>query len=443
MTTDRIERRLPEILTEVSRPMVPDYLDDILSETARARQRPGWSFPERWLPMNVAVVPLRAERVHWRVIGVLALLALAAAAAVYFSSQPRRPAPLFGPAPNGSIVYERDGDIFVADADAGHERLLIGGEAIDHAPSWSLDGGVLFFGRDLPMGTAVMAADANGGDVHRVSATLVLETEWLALSPDATQLAAINLDQGRRTLGIHSLSGDAGYVDLELEGIDPTGYVAWRPPTGDELVFLGHPRGTETDLAMYAIRPDGTGLRPLAVQHHESIGSVAAQLSFQDVAMADDGRQAAYWNWEPSVGADRVCSVHVIDLSTGLEQGRRYDPSARCESRPVFLGDGRILLERQVMAAGDDTQLIVAPIDGGAVTPIGPTFAVADRAAWVVSPDRSEVLFITPSGASRVISIRSGTWRDVALRLPAQVTWQRLTGPPAVDPRPPSGGDAN
>ena len=32
---------------------VPDYRDDIVRQTARTRQRPAWTFPERWLPVSV------------------------------------------------------------------------------------------------------------------------------------------------------------------------------------------------------------------------------------------------------------------------------------------------------------------------------------------------------------------------------------------------------
>ena len=52
MSIDRLERRLPEVLTELSLPRVPDYVDDLLSRTARTPQRPGWTFLERWFPVS-------------------------------------------------------------------------------------------------------------------------------------------------------------------------------------------------------------------------------------------------------------------------------------------------------------------------------------------------------------------------------------------------------
>ena len=47
----------------------PDYIDDVLATTAQRRQRPAWTFPERWLPMvDVARQPVLAPRLPWRAI---------------------------------------------------------------------------------------------------------------------------------------------------------------------------------------------------------------------------------------------------------------------------------------------------------------------------------------------------------------------------------------
>ena len=49
---DRFETRLPELMTELADPGYPDYVTDMLRQTARTRQRPAWSAPERWLPVS-------------------------------------------------------------------------------------------------------------------------------------------------------------------------------------------------------------------------------------------------------------------------------------------------------------------------------------------------------------------------------------------------------
>jgi hypothetical protein len=102
MTTfDRFERSIPELMTELAPARVPEYLDDMLRQTAGATQRPAWSFPERWLPVEITARPLSMRSFPWRPVLVLALVValIAAGLALYAGSQNRVPTP-FGPAGN-------------------------------------------------------------------------------------------------------------------------------------------------------------------------------------------------------------------------------------------------------------------------------------------------------------------------------------------------------
>src|SRR5258705_7065046 len=64
---ERFENRLPAMLDELAVPRLPDYADDLFARTAATRQRPGWTFPERWLPMSTITARLAAgPRVPWR-----------------------------------------------------------------------------------------------------------------------------------------------------------------------------------------------------------------------------------------------------------------------------------------------------------------------------------------------------------------------------------------
>ena len=62
----------------------PDYRDDILRQVARTRQRPAWTFLERWLPMTVITRPGLAPplRMAWLLLIALLCLALAAGVAI-------------------------------------------------------------------------------------------------------------------------------------------------------------------------------------------------------------------------------------------------------------------------------------------------------------------------------------------------------------------------
>ena len=96
---DRFEQDLPELMTELAAARVPDYLDDMLRQSARTRQRPRWSALERWIPMGVIARTAPVRQVPWRSIVVAALLIVLAAAAValFVGSRQRRLPPPFGP----------------------------------------------------------------------------------------------------------------------------------------------------------------------------------------------------------------------------------------------------------------------------------------------------------------------------------------------------------
>lgn len=429
MTDERLNRELPGLLDEISLPAVPEYLDDILSQTARMRQRPGWTFPERWLPMDIAVQrPAGVRQLPWRTVGILALLGalLATAIAVIGSRQPRLPTP-FGLAANGSLVYDRDGDIFIADADATHERLLIGGETNDYAATWSRDGTKLFFGRDVLAGVLVMTADADGRNVRELSAPLV-DTGSFDLSPTSTQLAIEQTVSRRRTISILSLTGDRAERDLEIGDLVPAGFVGWRPPAGDEVIFLATTAGSYATLGVYSIRPDGAGLRQLAVQRGESAPGQddPTQYSFQDMKLSPDGRTAAYWNWETTVEPPHTCFIHLLDLTTGHDRRMSYDPAATCELTPNFTPDGStIVAERQGVEEGM-AQLFVALADGSAPHLLGSAYPYSSRRGFALSPDGTTVLLVPVDSTGQAISIADGSVHETDVKFDSLPSWQRL-----------------
>ena len=104
--SERLAAQLPDLLVEIAAPRVPDYTDDVLAVTAAIRQRPRWTFPERWLPMIIANRRLALPAIPWRfVTALLAILAIVAATLLIAGSRPHLPPP-FGPARNGAIAFE-------------------------------------------------------------------------------------------------------------------------------------------------------------------------------------------------------------------------------------------------------------------------------------------------------------------------------------------------
>ena len=62
----RFEQDLPALLADLYLAGTPDYRDDLVQQIAPRRQRPAWTFPERWLPMDIATPRSSGRRLPWR-----------------------------------------------------------------------------------------------------------------------------------------------------------------------------------------------------------------------------------------------------------------------------------------------------------------------------------------------------------------------------------------
>ena len=126
---DVLDARVSGALDEIAAPSRPDYLDDIFQVTARTRQRPRWTFLERWLPMDTAVVrPAGRFRMPIRALAILLILALLAAAAGGRLRRLAAPDPgAVRPGGQRLLAYGSGGDLYVRDSLSGAPRVLVGG----------------------------------------------------------------------------------------------------------------------------------------------------------------------------------------------------------------------------------------------------------------------------------------------------------------------------
>ena len=108
---DGFDRTVSDWLDEQAGHGMPGYLDEVLTRTTRTRQRPWWSSPERWLPVQSTARFAQVPRMAWLLV-VLGLV-VALGTAILVVGSPKRPPSPFGPAAQGNVLYAgTDGDIY-------------------------------------------------------------------------------------------------------------------------------------------------------------------------------------------------------------------------------------------------------------------------------------------------------------------------------------------
>lgn len=360
---DSFERSVRGWLQADAEHQMPDHLEAVLERTRRERQRPAWSSLERWLPVDLTTRAnqFAPPRLGWALLIAALLLALAGIVLVVGSQQRRLPAP-FGPAMAGLTAYEEAGDIYTLDLETGGRTLVAAGPERDEIPVFSLDGTKLAFFRFLSDAEQyVLVATPDGDDVRRVSASLDRwSTEvWspdLAWSGDGSRIAVAEErvtprpGELRNVISIIDVpSGTSHALDVGMAARD----VSWLPPRGEELVFIGTP--TDGPEAIWAVRPDGTGLRQLIAQ--EGMGDDY----YVSPIVSPDGHLLAFSQWDGKV--TRLRMVDLVDGSTwalpSAPLGDRYAIEFSPDSRSVL-----VMEQRRDGAPPTERQLAVAPVDG-------------------------------------------------------------------------------
>ena len=300
------DRTLSAWLDEAGAQDIPPRVIDAAIDRARhtRRARPLPDVITRFLPMTTnfaASPPLVRPRPLARLgpIGVLValtLLALALVGAALLSVG--SPAPV-GPARNGLIAYDSDGDIWVADPDNDYAvRPLTTTTAQESNPVWSPDGTrIAYWSNDGGM-SSIGIMDAQGTVLQTVTKPADLDLpqggtpSW---SPDGKTIAVVaGLDYGSSVF-IDAQTGDARKfpVYVQVPSWSPDGsLVAWGSPSGDPHVVS------------VASSEDGSGARQLSTP-----GRIAGSAAF-----SPDGRRVVYAEQSPGMDPTRTSSASA---STG------------------------------------------------------------------------------------------------------------------------------
>ena len=329
---DRFDRSLVDALDDLAAPTYPEYFDDALKRATRGAQRPSWTFVERWIPMTSTTRrPMLLPSLPMAPLLLLFLLLAVVLATVMIGVGglfDRSPVPPYGPAGNGDVVYSSGGDIYARQLAGGEARLLVGGPGEDVAPLYSPDGTRIAFFRLTEGSDTLFVTAADGTEARELLGGRTVA--WASWGPDSRSMAVISFAGGDHTLSVvDAEAGTNRIIDLPVQ---PEEGVEWRPSDGRELVF----RGSDGPLmAIYGVRPDGTGFRQIS-----QFGNGDA--FWAPYAMSPDGSQLMY-----TLGGDTV-SIHLLDLDTEVDRvwGAAMPPPEPGYSAtehwgsPVFSPDG-------------------------------------------------------------------------------------------------------
>lgn len=428
MNTDtRLQSDITDVLLAEVSGSVPDgLLDDILTTTSRIRPLPRWLALLKEPPMRIhhrVAVGSPTARLVWVWALVLALVLATAGVVAVGAVRPSGPPPPppFGLATNGSMYYADKGDIYRADTDGSNPVPIVTGPTTDRFPGLSRDGTKMTFLRGeegQPLNAILASADGT------VIKDLGPISDWLDFSPDDSLLAYC-CDGG--TIGTMTLDGVR--TPLELGGLEPMYLVNWRPTAGRELIFLAHPAKGSLDVGMYAIAPNGSGLRQIGpLDTDAAVGADAEdEIAFSGLQLSADGVTAAYWNWEVSgVTGPRL---HLRNLDTGKELDVPFALPSGHGVSPQFTPDGKwVVFESDSVITPGRSSLFYAPVDGSVpAREIGPAFDYTWREGFSILPDGKKVLLSflpTDSHPSVLIDLDGGAPVELADVAEGR-TWQR------------------
>jgi hypothetical protein len=415
MSIDRLERSLPQVLTELSLPVVPDYVDTLLSRTERIAQKPGWLFPERWFPVSTITDAFTAPRrfpLRPLVILAVVLALIATSIAFYVGTQQAKPAPPIGLAKNGIVVTRSaTGDLIAVDPVSESQRTILAGPNLC-CGQVSPDGlrvAVLDLPNPQADPTRLRIVDMQGSLIRDLVGSDLRQLNDFSFSPDGTRLL-LSYQTQPRILDIAS----GTFTTLDAPGQEI--FASWIGATGD--ILLTNRRSEDLTSVSRLAAGTTTG----ATQVTE------LQFVVDRPHVSPDGSKFLYFIWGTAAGTQG--RLHVFDFATGkdIEISPPQKTGTADETQwenPIWSPDGKYIAAEVYTAGPNHVQIV--PSAGGPAVVAGPAFPTGSGGTVMqFSPDGTQLLIVYRfDNSTWLVPVTGGDGRKVSWNFAEDASWQR------------------
>jgi hypothetical protein len=425
----RFDQDVPALLADLYLAGTPDYRDDLVRKVAGTRQRPTWTFPGRWLPMELTTARVATTRLPIRQLGVLALIAILVAAllAAYIGTHQQKLPPPFGVARNGAMVYGSGGDIYRLDPTTGVSTALVTGPETDQVPMYSRDGTRFAFFRQTGTGptTYRLVAANSDGTGQRVISTDPVTFDY-----------SINWSADGRSIILDDTHGDVTRLDT-VGNVPPQNItypevrdiIALRPPAEGELLFR---TVTAHGWSLQLLDTDGTHAHPV----FPAGGTSLREGDYTQYEWSPDGSKLAF-RLHPDASDDFRIYIANAD-GTGVRRLTK-ETGIECECDYFWSPDSTQIVFnrwRNDPSTGDwhVLPLGIVSVDDGVVRDIGPQ-PPDEGAEFAFSPDGESITWLprrspdaigTTKDQPLLLNVTDGSSRTISVGVDSPPDWQRL-----------------
>lgn len=287
------------------------------------------------------------------------------------SPTPEEPVPTLGeveppvvlPGPSFEIAFmlwdaaSETWEVAVATSDGSHRRRLTQNTWNDSWPTWSRDGGMIYFVSERDGNREIYAMEADGTSLRNVSRHPAPDSNP-SISPQGVRLTFASRRDGNWE--IYQADADGSQL-ARMTFHDAFDYAPTWSPDGRQIAFVSERDG---DLEIFLMNADGARL---------------LQLTQNDVtdaspAWSPDGRQIAFQSYR-----DGNMEIYVMNAD-GSEQQNLSNQAKADDHEPAWSPDGSQIMFSS--NAGGNWDLYLVSVPAGGVRNLTESTAIEQAPAW-------------------------------------------------------------